>query len=62
MFSSCSEYSKIWWAFLVDGYLRFFVLKFFLFKVEGTRGPGRSRKTWEQCVRDDMKMLAWFAS
>ena len=29
--------------------------------VEGTRGRGRSRKTWEQCVRDDMKLL-WFAS
>ena len=25
--------------------------------VEGTRGRGRSRKTWEQCVEDDMKML-----
>ena len=25
--------------------------------VEGTRGQGRSRKTWEQCVRDDMKLL-----
>ena len=25
--------------------------------VEGTRGRGRSRKTWEQCVRDDMKLL-----
>ena len=24
--------------------------------VEGTRGRGRSRKTWEQCVRDDMKL------
>ena len=24
---------------------------------EGTRGRGRSRKTWEQCVRDDMKLL-----
>ena len=22
-----------------------------------TRGRGRSRKTWEQCVRDDMKLL-----
>ena len=21
------------------------------------RGRGRSRKTWEQCVRDDMKLL-----
>ena len=26
--------------------------------VEGTRGRGRSRKTWEQCVRDDMKLLS----
>ena len=25
--------------------------------VEGTRGRGRSRKTWDQCVRDDMKLL-----
>ena len=25
--------------------------------MEGTRGRGRSRKTWEQCVRDDMKLL-----
>ena len=25
--------------------------------VEGTRGRGRSRKTWGQCVRDDMKLL-----
>ena len=25
--------------------------------VERTRGRGRSRKTWEQCVRDDMKLL-----
>ena len=24
--------------------------------VVGTRGRGRSRKTWEQCVRDDMKL------
>ena len=23
----------------------------------GARGRGRSRKTWEQCVRDDMKLL-----
>ena len=23
----------------------------------GARGPGRSTKTWEQCVRDDMKLL-----
>ena len=23
----------------------------------GTRGRGRSRKTWEQCIRDDMKLL-----
>ena len=23
----------------------------------GTRGRGRSRRTWEQCVRDDMKLL-----
>ena len=25
--------------------------------VKGTRGRGWSRKTWEQCVRDDMKLL-----
>ena len=25
--------------------------------VEGTKGRGRSRTTWEQCVRDDMKLL-----
>ena len=25
--------------------------------VEGARGRGRSRKTWEQCVRDDMNLL-----
>ena len=25
--------------------------------VEGMKGRGRSRKTWEQCVRDDMKLL-----
>ena len=25
--------------------------------VEGARGQGRSRKTWEQCVEDDMKLL-----
>ena len=24
--------------------------------VEGARGRGRSRKTWEQCVRDDMRL------
>ena len=24
---------------------------------KGARGRGRSRKTWEQCVRDDMKLL-----
>ena len=23
----------------------------------GARGRGRSRKTWEQCVRDDMRLL-----
>ena len=25
--------------------------------VEGARGQSRSRKTWEQCVKDDMKLL-----
>ena len=25
--------------------------------MEGARGRGRSRKSWEQCVRDDMKRL-----
>ena len=30
--------------------------------VEGTRGRGRSRKTWEQCVRDDMKLLGLILS
>ena len=25
--------------------------------VEGATGQGRSRKMWEQCVRDDMKLL-----
>ena len=25
--------------------------------VEGARGQGGSRKTWEQCVKDDMKLL-----
>ena len=25
--------------------------------VKGARGRSRSRKTWEQCVRDDMKLL-----
>ena len=25
--------------------------------MEGARGRGRSRKTWEQCVKDDMKLL-----
>ena len=25
--------------------------------VEGVRVRGRSRKTWEQCVKDDMKLL-----
>ena len=25
--------------------------------LEGARGRGRSRKTWEQYVRDDMKLL-----
>ena len=25
--------------------------------VEGARGRSRSRKMWEQCVRDDMKLL-----
>ena len=25
--------------------------------VEGARGQGRSRKAWEQCVKDDMKLL-----
>ena len=28
--------------------------------VEGTRGRGRCRKTWEQCVRDDMKLSGLF--
>ena len=28
----------------------------------GARGRGRSRKTWEQCVQDDIKLLAWFAA
>ena len=27
--------------------------------MEGARGRGRSRKTWEQCVRDDMKLLGF---
>ena len=26
--------------------------------MEGARGRGRSRKTWEQCVEDDMKLLS----
>ena len=26
------------------------------------RGRGRSRKTWEQCVRDDMKLLGCILS
>ena len=26
--------------------------------MEGARGQGRSRKTWEQCVKDDMKLLS----
>ena len=30
--------------------------------VEGTRGRGRSRKTWEQCIRDDMKLLVCILS
>ena len=25
--------------------------------VEGARGRGRSRKTWEQCVKDDLELL-----
>ena len=25
--------------------------------VEGVRGRGRSRKMWEQCVKDDLKLL-----
>ena len=25
--------------------------------MEGARGHGRSRKTWEQCVRDDIRLL-----
>ena len=25
--------------------------------VEGARGQGRGRKTWEQCVKDDMELL-----
>ena len=25
--------------------------------VEGARGRGRSRMTWEQCLKDDMKLL-----
>ena len=25
--------------------------------VEGAKGRGRIKKTWEQCVRDDMKLL-----
>ena len=25
--------------------------------VEGARGRGRSRKAWEQCVRDDMRLF-----
>ena len=27
--------------------------------VEGTRGRGRIRKTWEQCIRDDMELLGF---
>ena len=30
--------------------------------VEGARGRGRSRKTWEQCVRDDIKLLGFILS
>ena len=29
--------------------------------VEGARGRGKSRKTWEQCVKDDMKLGIWFS-
>ena len=25
--------------------------------VEGARGQGGSRKTWERCVKDDMELL-----
>ena len=25
--------------------------------MEGARGQGRSRKPWEQCVKDDMKLI-----
>ena len=27
------------------------------FEVEGKRGRGRARKTWMECVEDDMKVL-----
>ena len=42
---------------LQRNYLRDIINK--LFKIE-TRGRGRSRKTWEQCVRDDMKLLGLY--
>ena len=29
--------------------------------VEGARGRGRSRKIWEQCVKDDMKLLGSYS-
>ena len=38
------------------------VSRFSITLLEGARGRGRSRKTWEQCVRDDIKLLAWFAA
>ena len=30
--------------------------------VEGARGRGRSRKTWEQCVKNDMKLELYWIS
>ena len=29
--------------------------------MEGARGRGKSRKTWEQCVREDMKLHSEWA-
>ena len=37
-------------------YEEYYIMKGFLY-YGGAKGRGRSRKTWEQCVRDDMKLL-----
>ena len=33
-----------------------------MLQVAGVRCSGRNRKTWRECVNDDMKESAWFTA